>query len=193
MAELYIPDNKKWVTFFRNQAQGKFNSYQYAPHSYQAGGRMKRPARASSFIIPVDQHCEESGSQKDSKKITIQLTSPAEQIVQQAESQLKQTGSRGIKRPHSAKKVSSAKKTKQSTHPRKKASKKKSPSKTKNTKTKKTSKKTPLKTKKLSKNTKPSKKTTTEAKKVKQTTFQKKKKITRKGGETRRQKNIFMK
>lgn len=126
MADMYIPNTTKWTQFYLNQARGKFNTYQYAPHSYQIGGRLGK-RNMSTFITPVDSHAKDESNSAKSQTV-IEVTSPAEQVVKQAEAlvdlekkrknkYLTQSGKgqNAIKRPVSQKLISSPKRRKVNT------------------------------------------------------------------------------
>lgn len=88
-SKLYVPDPQKWVKFYRHMADGKVR---LQPASQLGNGKV-----AHSFIAPID-HYVKQFEDSASEQPPIKLVTPAEQVVEQAKSELKRKD-KGIKRP----------------------------------------------------------------------------------------------
>ncbi|KAK3107677.1 hypothetical protein FSP39_019681 [Pinctada imbricata] len=105
--KLYIPNAQKWIKFYTQLSKGMVNPY--ADHTYkgyQRGGGLKN--NTSPFMMPIDKYTKESND--EATQLQINMTSPAEQVVQQAKSEVAQENlvkKRNKKRKHKNIKASS--------------------------------------------------------------------------------------
>lgn len=82
--KIYIPDPKKWMTFYTQIKEGNVNPYRdHAIKGYQRGGTT---SKTSPYMISIDKYAKDLDDRD--KKLTISMTSPAEQIVEQAKSEI---------------------------------------------------------------------------------------------------------
>jgi len=98
MERLYIPNAQKWVQYYGNMAKGNRNLYVNQNgfgKRKQIGGSLV--GSQGTYMIPVEDTASINGH--DSKNpMTIKLVSPAQQIVEQAKSEIADTPKKGIKR-----------------------------------------------------------------------------------------------
>lgn len=111
MERLYIPNAQKWVQYYGNMAKGNRNLY-VNQNGYgkrkQIGGSLV--GSQGTYMIPVEDTASINGH--DSKNsMTIKLVSPAQQIVEQAKSEIADTPKKGTKRKSTTNIARSAKRT----------------------------------------------------------------------------------
>lgn len=83
--KIYIPDPKKWMRFYTQIKEGNVNPYRdHAIKGYQRGGGLR--SKTSPYMISIDKYAKDLDDRD--KKLTISMTSPAEQIVEQAKSEI---------------------------------------------------------------------------------------------------------
>lgn len=79
---LYVPDPQKWTNFYLQIHRVS----PYADHTmkgYQRGGGLRN--KTSPFMLSIDKHAIDSND----KNIKLNVTSPAEQVVDQAKSEVR--------------------------------------------------------------------------------------------------------
>lgn len=84
--KLYVPDAKKWMRFYTQINEGNVNPYaDHTMKGYQRGGGLRN--KTSPFMVSIDKYVNDMDNA--GKKPVINMTSPAEQIVEQAKSEMK--------------------------------------------------------------------------------------------------------
>lgn len=103
--KMYVPDTKKWTMFYTHINRGGVNPYtDHTMKEYQRGGGLRN--KTSPYMISIDNYTKRAVEQDTNPKIN--MTSPAEQEVEQAKSEVKreksttEKGKRVLKR-HSQK------------------------------------------------------------------------------------------
>lgn len=119
---LYVPNHKKWLDYF----QKVFHHEKQSSHSYDETNQNIISDNKSSnlYIIPI----EESGrkdiiDKQDKIQHKVTLISPSQQTVEQAESELKRTKMKGVKRVNTNRKVSKGKQPVKKQHVKKRSKK----------------------------------------------------------------------
>lgn len=106
---MYIPDAQKWVKYYENMAKGYNNPFinQTGTKIKQIGGSLS--GSQGQFMIPIEETSRLTDSLSQNP-VRVQLVSPAQQVAEQAKSELQQM-KRGVLRSHSFKSNSSAKRS----------------------------------------------------------------------------------
>ena len=82
-SKLYVPNPLKWVTFYKQVADGKIK--------LNIANQIGAGKSSQSFIVPVDRYINQSEDQT-AKQPAVKLVSTTEQMVDQAKSELKREG-----------------------------------------------------------------------------------------------------
>lgn len=83
---LYVPDTKKWTMFYMRVGNGDVNPYtNHTMKGYQRGGGLRN--KTSPYMLSIDNYTR--GATDRDVKQKINVTSPAEQVVEQAKSEIK--------------------------------------------------------------------------------------------------------
>jgi len=77
---------EKWVRFYRNMAKGNVPLHKYG-HA-ERGAPLGRASRGPT-VIPLEPYCKQQPGETALEKPSIRVVSPAEQVVQQAKSEIK--------------------------------------------------------------------------------------------------------
>jgi hypothetical protein len=99
--KLYVPDIKKWTKFYMAVNKGNVNPYtDHTMKGYQRGGGLRN--KTSPYMLSIDTYTKDMDVTDNNPKIN--MTSPAEQIVEQAKSEVKREkiikkDKRNVKRP----------------------------------------------------------------------------------------------
>lgn len=100
--KLYVPDTKKWTRFYMQISKGNVNPYtDHTMKGYQRGGGLRN--KTSPFMLSIDTYAKDMDDSHKNPKINV--TSPAEQIVEQAKSEIKREKN-AKKNKHSTKRLS---------------------------------------------------------------------------------------
>lgn len=84
--KMYVPDTKKWTMFYTHINRGSVNPYtDHTMKEYQRGGGLRN--KTSPYMISIDNYTKRAVEQDTNPKIN--MTSPAEQEVEQAKSEVK--------------------------------------------------------------------------------------------------------
>ena len=83
----FIPDAKQWTDYFLDQVKGRGNGKQPAPSAGPIGGGISTHD-GSTQLTAVGQ-VKGGNSHGQPKRVQLQITSPAEASLEQAESELK--------------------------------------------------------------------------------------------------------
>lgn len=84
--KMYVPDTKKWTMFYTHINRGSVNPYtDHTMKEYQRGGGLRN--KTSPYMISIDNYTKRAVEQDTNPKIN--MTSPAEQVVEQAKSEVK--------------------------------------------------------------------------------------------------------
>jgi hypothetical protein len=83
---LYVPDTKKWTMFYKQVGNGDVNPYtNHTMKGYQRGGGLRN--KTSPYMLSIDNYTRRAAERDVNHKINV--TSPAEQVVEQAKSEIK--------------------------------------------------------------------------------------------------------
>lgn len=83
---LYVPDTKKWTMFYMQVGNGDVNPYtNHTMKGYQRGGGLRN--KTSPYMLSIDNYTR--GATERDVNHKINMTSPAEQVVEQAKSEIK--------------------------------------------------------------------------------------------------------
>ena len=110
MDKLYIPNPKKWMKFYNDLVDGKIKP-QDTNRGLQVGGNLGR-RQVGGGMITIDNYLPQETDKIKDVKLT--MVSPAQQIVRQAEAELKREG-------HNIKRLESTDKSIYHSTPHKKA------------------------------------------------------------------------
>lgn len=81
---LYVPDPQKWTNFYLQIHRGKVSPYaDHTMKGYQRGGGLRN--KTFPFMLSIDKYAIDSND----KNIKLNLSSPAEQVVDQAKSEVR--------------------------------------------------------------------------------------------------------
>lgn len=84
--KMYVPDTKKWTMFYTHINRGSVNPYtDHTMKEYQRGSGLRN--KTSSYMISIDNYTKRAVEQDTNPKIN--MTSPAEQVVEQTKSEVK--------------------------------------------------------------------------------------------------------
>lgn len=101
--KLYVPDVQKWTNFYTQINKGNVNPYaDYTMKGYQRGGGLRN--NTSPYMVSIDKYAKQS--LEGEVKPKIQMTSPSEQVVEQAKSEIirETTKKRKHQKKHSSEK-----------------------------------------------------------------------------------------
>ena len=97
-SRLYVPDAQKWTKFYMEMQGGNVSPYEdQTMKVYQRGGGLRN--KTSPYMLSIDKYAKNA----DSRNLKLNMTSPAEQVVEQAKSELErekntEKGKRTMKR-----------------------------------------------------------------------------------------------
>jgi hypothetical protein len=84
--KLYVPNANKWMRFYSQINRGNVNPYaNHTMKGYHRGGGLRN--KTSPFMMSIDSYAKDN--EANGKDLKINVTSPAEQIVEQAKSEIK--------------------------------------------------------------------------------------------------------
>jgi hypothetical protein len=82
---MYVPDTKKWTNFYTQISKGNVNPYtDHSMKGYQRGGGLRN--NTSPFMVSIDKYAKELNEKEI--RPAIKMTSPSEQVVEQAKSEV---------------------------------------------------------------------------------------------------------
>ena len=82
---LYVPDTKKWTNFYTQISKGNVSPYiDHTMKRYQRGGGLRN--NTSPFMVSIDKYAREFNEREI--RPNIKITSPSEQVVEQAKSEV---------------------------------------------------------------------------------------------------------
>jgi hypothetical protein len=82
---MYVPDTKKWTNFYTQISKGNVNPYtDHSMKGYQRGGGLRN--NTSPFMVSIDKYAKELNEREI--RPAIKMTSPSEQVVEQAKSEV---------------------------------------------------------------------------------------------------------
>ncbi|KAK3108766.1 hypothetical protein FSP39_015239 [Pinctada imbricata] len=82
-SKTYIPNAKKWIQYYDTVIKKKHRPYSKIRYANQHGGSIA--STAPNYMVPIEHAQKNSNSQSDMK---INLVSPAQQVVEQAKSEI---------------------------------------------------------------------------------------------------------
>jgi hypothetical protein len=83
---LYVPDTKKWTMFYMQVGNGDVNPYtNHTMKGYQRRGGLRN--KTSPYMLSIDNYTRRASGRDVNHQIHV--TSPAEQVVEQAKSEIK--------------------------------------------------------------------------------------------------------
>jgi len=96
-SDMYVPNVNKWMEYYKNIGTGKNNNYNTARSINQRGGSIS--GNVNEFMIPIDDYAKGMEKESTQNKLSVNLVSPTQQTVEQAESEVKYRNSLKRKYP----------------------------------------------------------------------------------------------
>ena len=96
--KMYIPNHEKWIKYYENMSKSEHPESRFVHgkrfHKSQTGGSIGKSVGA--FMIPIEK--KRAPRDKKDEDIKVNLVSPAQQVVEQAESELQREHTKPAKR-----------------------------------------------------------------------------------------------
>lgn len=91
VSKMYVPNVDKWMKYYTDVASGKENAYVGNTKRYvnQSGGGLSR--NSSEFMVAIDDSHGDGEKSLPAREVNVAMVSPAQQVVEQAKSELKRT------------------------------------------------------------------------------------------------------